>query len=225
MNDNFKYIAKLVSRSAFSFLKINILGQILVAIIAVISIIIIVNQSFGSGQGGGPVHVNGIAIVTFLFALRPIGFSLVVLSAIASPFLLFSLGNKYIISKTINRLISDKGENILFPIIDKVLNKIKSNQPELFQKGADKMKLKLKLLQEIKDSNDNKWLKKIILYAFKKIDLNEVDFKDENVSFSDIIKNKIIDSLKNVSKPNRNFFWIIIGLQVTVLVLIIFRLV
>lgn len=225
MNDNFKYIAKLVGKSAFSFIKINILGQIFVALLSVISILIIVNQSFGSGHGGGPAHANGIAILLFLFALRPVGFSLVVIFAIASPFLLFSLGNKYIVSKTINKLISDKGENILFPIIDKVLNKIKSKQPELFQKGADKMKLKLRLIQEIKDSNDNKWLKKIILYAFKKIDLNEVDFKDENLSFSEIIKNKIIDSLKNVSKPNRNFFWIIIGIQVAILMLIIFRII
>ena len=81
-------------------------------------------------------------------------------------------------------------------------------------------KLQLKLIQEIRDSNDNKWLKKIIIYGFKKVSLNDIDFKDENVSFSDIIKDKIITGLKNVSKPNRNFFWIILGVQIILFLLI-----
>lgn len=225
MNENIKFITKLISKSAISFLKINLLGQLLIISIAIATIIMIINQTFEIGADGESADVKGFATIVFLFSSRPVSFSLAVLSAIICPILLFSLGNKYIILKAINRIISHKGENILFPIIDKVVNTIKSKQPELFQKGADKMKLQLKLFQEIKDSNDNKWLKKIMIYALNKIDLNTVDFKDESVSLSEIIKNKIIDSLKNVSKPNRNFFWIIIGFQVTLLVLISIRLI
>ncbi|MBS7233430.1 hypothetical protein KHA90_20660 [Flavobacterium psychroterrae] len=217
MNDNLKYITKLFSTATFSFIKINIIGQILIALISVLSLSAIIYQS-SSGPGLG--HVNGIAVVLVLFALRPIGFSLVVLGIFALPFLLFSLGNKYIISKTINKLISDKGEVLLYPIIDKVLSKIKTNQPDLLKKGTDSTKLKLKVLQEIKDSKENKWLKKIIIYGFKKVSLDDVDFSDEKVSFSDIIKEKIITGLKNVSQPSRNFFWIILGIQITILILI-----
>jgi hypothetical protein len=217
MNDNLKYITKLFSTATFSFIKINIIGQILIALISVLSLSAIIYQS-SSGPGLG--HVNGIAVVLVLFALRPIGFSLVVLGIFALPFLLFSLGNKYIISKTINKLISDKGEVLLYPIIDKVLSKIKTNQPDLLKKGTDSTKLKLKVLQEIKDSKENKWLKKIIIYGFKKVSLDDVDFSDEKVSFSDIIKEKTITVLKNVSQPSRNFFWIILGIQITILILI-----
>jgi hypothetical protein len=217
MNDNLKYVTKLVSSSTFSFFKINIIGQLLVALISVLSLSVIIYQS-SSGPGLG--HVSGGAVVLVLFALRPIGFSLVVLCLFVLPFLLFSLGNKYIISKTINKLLSDKGEVLLFPIIDKVLNKVKTKQPDLLKQGADKTKLQLRLIQEIRDSNDNKWLKKIIIYGFKKISLEDIDFKDENVSFTDIIKDKIITGLKNVSQPSRNFFWIILGIQITVLILV-----
>lgn len=217
MNDNLKYVTKLVSSATFSFFKINIIGQLLVALISVLSLSVIIYQS-SSGPGLG--HVSGGAVVLVLFALRPIGFSLVVLCLFVLPFLLFSLGNKYIISKTINKLLSDKGEVLLFPIIDKVLNKVKTNQPDLLKQGADKTKLQLRLIQEIRDSNDNKWLKKIIIYGFKKISLEDIDFKDENVSFTDIIKDKIITGLKNVSQPSRNFFWIILGIQITVLILV-----
>lgn len=216
MNDNLKYITKLFSTATFSFIKINIIGQLLVAFIAVLTLCTIVYQSSGPGMG----HVNGIAVVAFLFVLRPIGFSLAVLCIFILPFLLFSLGNKYIISKTINKLISDKGEVLLYPIIDKVLSKIKSNQPDLLKKGTDSTKLKLKLLQEIKESKENKWLKKIILFGFKIVSLDDVDFSDEKVSFSDIIKEKTITGLKNVSQPSRNFFWIILGIQITIFILI-----
>ena len=140
MTDNLKYAAKLFSSAAFSFFKINILGQFLIVLIEIFTFCTIIYQS---GHGTG--HMNGSAIVIVLFALRPIGYTLTVLSIFATPFVLFSLGNKYILSKTIHRLLSDKGEVLLFPIIDKVLSKVKTNQPELLKTGADKTKLKLKL--------------------------------------------------------------------------------
>jgi hypothetical protein len=72
-------------------------------------------------------------------------------------------------------------------------------------------------VKEMKESDENKWTKKITIYALNKVDLNDVDFKDENLSFSDIIQKKIVDSLKNVSEPSRSFFWVIAGVQVGVL--------
>ena len=221
MNDNLKYVTKLFSSATFSLFKINILGQLLIAFITVTSLITIIYQSSGTGMG----HVNGLAIITFLLAIRPIGFGLTLLSLFIIPFLLFSFGNKYVMTKTINKLISDKGEVLLFPIIDKILNRVKEKQPELLKTGADKAMLQLKLIQAFKDSNENKWLKKILIYGLKKIKLDEVDFKDENVSFSEIIKDKIITALKNISEPSRNFFWIILGIEITLLILISFKII
>ncbi|MNU15122.1 hypothetical protein D3C71_32470 [compost metagenome] len=127
------------------------------------------------------------------------------------------------IARTINRLIADKGEQILFPMIDRILNKVKANQPQLFQKGTDKAKLQLKILQEIRDSKENKWFKKIIIYGFKKVELDEIDFKDENVSFTEILKGKIIDKLKDISEPGRLFFYLILGWQTLILLLTVFK--
>jgi hypothetical protein len=125
--------------------------------------------------------------------------------------------------RTINRLIADKGEQLLFPIIDRILNKTKDNQPQLFQKGTDKAKLQLKILQEIRDSKENKWFKKIISYGFKKVELDEIDFKDENVSFTEILKGKIIDKLEDISQPSRLFFYLILGWQALILLLTVFK--
>lgn len=218
MKDNLKFAGTLFSSAAFTFFKINILGQFLIILIEIFTFCTIIYQS---GHGTG--HMNGSAIVIVLFALRPIGYTLTVLSIFATPFILFSFGNKYILSKTIHKLLSEKGEELLFPIIDKILTKVQSNQPELLRAGTDKTKLKLKLLQEIRDSKENKWLKKIILYGFKKVNLDDVDFSDENVSFTDIIKNKIIIGLKNISEPSRNFFWIILGIEIVLSILVLFQ--
>lgn len=220
VNVDFKYIAKLLSRATLSFLKINLIGQISIAILGIITIILIVNQTF---NGGGPVHTNGEAAILVLFAARPIAFGLAVLTIFGAPFILFTLGNKYVMLRTINRLIADKGEQLLFPIIDRILNKVKANQSQLLQKGVNKTKLQLKVLQEIRDSKENKWFKKIISFGFKRVDLNEIDFNDENVSFTEILKAKIIDKLKDISEPSRLFFYLILGWQTLILVLTVFK--
>lgn len=221
ITDEVKYVAKLLSRATLSFLKINLIGQITLAVLGVATIIIIIGQTFYGG--GGPVHASGQAAVLVLFLARPISFGLTILTIFGGPFLLFSLGNKYVMTRTINRLITDKGEQILFPIIDRILNKVKANQPQLMQNGVDKTKLQLKVLQEIRDSKENKWFKKIIAFGFKKVDLNEVDFRDENVSFTEIIKNKIIEKLKDISEPSKLFFYLILGWPALILLLTVFK--
>jgi hypothetical protein len=221
MKENLKYTSKLAGSAALSFLKINIPGQIFIAVFSVASILTIVFQSVGSGSSAA--HVGGVAVLINLFLARPIGLSLVILSAFICPILLFTLGNRYLVSKVIHRLITDKGENILFPIIDKVLNKLKTRQPEIFSKSADKVKLKFKIVQEIKESNENKWLKKIILFALKKANMNGVDFNEENVSLSDIFKRIILTTLKNITEPSRNFFWIICGSQILIFLLVLLK--
>ncbi|MBD8081349.1 hypothetical protein [Chryseobacterium caseinilyticum] len=207
ITDELKYVAKLLSKATLSFLKINLIGQISILIICISTIFIAMGQMYGN-EG-----------VNTMISQRPIPFAMVLLNMIASPFLLFSMGNKYVMTRTINRLISDRGEQLLFPIIDRILNKVKANQPQLFQKGADKTKLQLKILQEIRDSKENKWFKKIIAFGFKKVELSEVDFRDENISFTKIIKDRIIDKLKGISAPSRLFFYLILGWQALILVL------
>lgn len=221
INEDFKYFAKLFGRATVSFLKINLIGQFSIAILCITTILIIIRQTYSNGSGS--VHTSDEAAIVVLFIQRPIAFGITLLSMIASPFLLFSMGNKYVMFKTINRLIADKGEKLLFPIIDKILLKVKEHQPELFRQGVDKTKLQLSILQEIRDSKQNNWLKRIIAFGFKKVDLNEIDFKDENVSFTEIIKVKIIDQLKSISEPSRLFFWVIWGINLLILILTGFK--
>jgi hypothetical protein len=218
MKENLQYTAKLAGSAALSFLKINVLGQLLIGIC---STAILVTLLFQSVDGGA--HADAHTGVILIFFSRPIASILALIAIIASPILLFVLGNKYIISKLIHKLISDKGENMLFPLLDKVLNKLQEKQPALFAKGSDKALLKLKMIQEIKESTENKWFKRIILFALNKVHLSELDLADENMSFNDVVKKSTLTVLKSITEPSRSFFWIICGAQVLVFLLIILR--
>lgn len=221
--DKIKYGAKLTATAAFSFFKINIIGSVLTAIVVVASFLIMIGQCFGNGPGPG--HASAGAFLVILFSMRPVAFILTTSILFISPIILFALGNKYILLKTANRLIKDKGESLLSALIEKIILRVKEKQPELLKKGADATKLKLKFLQEIKDSNDNKWIKRITTYGLNKINLNEIDFGDEHLSFSEIVKLKIFNSIQNIGKPSEKFFWITIIVQFLVLLLIILKII
>jgi hypothetical protein len=71
--------------------------------------------------------------------------------------------------KIIYQLISDNSEKVLEPILDKSLASMKSKFPKLMQKGADYSMTKLKLIEEIKSSNENRFIKKMIVISPKSI--------------------------------------------------------
>jgi len=221
--DKIKYGARLAASATFSFIKINLIGSISTVLFAFVTFIVLTNQCFGAGPGPG--HVSGYAFLMVLFSLRPVASTLTVCILSISPFILFALGNKYILMKTTNKVIKEKGESLLYPLVDSVLNKVKQKQPELLKKGVDTAKLKMKILHEIKESNDNKWVKRITTFGLNKANLNEIDFGNENLSFTEIIKIRIVSSLQNISKPSKTFFLTILVLQWFVFLLIILKVV
>ncbi|MDI9312574.1 MAG: hypothetical protein QM535_20350 [Limnohabitans sp.] len=215
MNEHLKFTSKLIGKISLSFIKINVIGQLTALLISIISLITLVNQS-GSESGF-------FKSILELFTSRPFAISIVLLLIIAIPFILFSFGNKYLISKIIHLIIAEKGEKVIYPILDTTFNKIKSTHPPLVEKGADFLTLKLKFLQEIKSSTENKWVKKAITYGFSKIEINENDLQQENVDFGELIKIKVMGILKEISEPDKLFFWIILGINSLVLTLIILK--
>ena len=219
-----KYGAGLTASAAFSFLKINIIGGLSTALFTIISFIVLTMQCFPHGSSAGHTG-SAIGFLIILFTLRPVAFTLSACIFGISPVLLFTLGNKYLLSKIINKIIKDKGESLLNPLIDRVLNSIQQRQPDLLKKGTDLAVLKLRMVQEIKDSKDNKWIRRITLFGLRKIKLDDIDFNDEKLPVPEIIKLRIQNSLQNRPAPGRTFFWVIIGLQWLVLLVTYFRLV
>ena len=210
MNENLKYSLKLSSIAIGSFLKINIL--------AVLSTVIVVSIEFyllsRNINAGNSAHAGPIPFLIMMFLARPVGSILWYLTCICSPFLFFAFGNKYIISKLAHKLINDKSESVINPILDKVLQKFKTKQPEVLKSAGDYSLNKLKLINDIKnDTSENKWLRRVITFGMEKIKIDDSDLNDENLNFFDIIKSKTIQSLKDISEPSRKPFWILLGIQ------------
>lgn len=218
MTEHIKYFAKLSSISIFSFLKINFLGSFTTIIIAIIGFINL-TKDINVGSSG---HVSAIPFVVMTFANRPIGSILWLLICTLSPFLFFALGNKYILNKIANKLVNEKFETLIYPLLDKVLNKFVLKQNGLIKNGADFSVQKLKLIQNIKNESENKLLKRVIVYGLKKIKIDDIDFNQKDLNFNDVIKQKTTEALKYVTEPDRKPIFFIIAGQLLILLFILF---
>jgi hypothetical protein len=207
MKEQVKYFAKITSVAVFSFIKVNSLGAVNTLICCVIGSFLL------SANVGHAAHTNsGVLLLLVFFTSKPVGTTLLVLIFFA-PFLYLLLGNKYIISKIIHRLIKDKSESTITPLLDTVLTKFKNNQPDGLKKGADLGLAKIKLLDQVKSETDNKWLKKVLSFGLKKIKLDDVDLSQDNIDLKDIIKTKTITALHNSTEPSRKGILAILILQ------------
>ncbi|MEN4760845.1 hypothetical protein ABEG63_10975 [Chryseobacterium sp. C39-AII1] len=210
MKENLKYIAKLSAIAISSFLKINLLGAFSTILLVVIEFILL-TKGIDAGHSG---HAGAAPFLIMVFLSRPVGSILWLITCFASPFLFFTLGNQYILSKLANRLINDKSESVITPILDKILSAVQKKQPQVMKNTGDFTLNKLKVINAIKnDKSENKWLKKIIVFGMEKIKMDDIDFNQENLNFYDIIKIKTIQSLNSISEPSRNLIWITTGAQ------------
>lgn len=217
IKESIKYFTKLSAIAVFSWIKINVLATISTLLVAFVSFYFIL-EGVDAGHSG---HAGFFGVLLIMFISKPLS-SILFLLILASPPFIFALGNKYIISKLINKVITDKSEGYVEPFIDKILNKFQEKQPDLIRNSADASIVKLKLINQVKLEADNKWLKRIIAYSIKKIRLDDVDFSDENVSFTTIIKGKVITALHDMSEPSRKSVLLILGLQWLCLLIIVF---
>jgi hypothetical protein len=216
MKEKTIYVAKLTTSSIFSFIKINAIGAMSSSLIFILGFIILsknVNPSHSE-------HSSVIPYLLMIFAVKPITSILFYITLLASPLLFFFLGNKYILSKVINKVLQDKSEKYIYPILDKILIKVKDSKDNLLKNGENYNDVKKKIIQQLKNENENKWIKKIIEYSLKKINLDDVDFRNENLSIIEILKSKIIQVLQNISEPSRQSIWILLATQWIILLLI-----
>lgn len=217
MIENIKYIAKLSTIAIFTYLKINILAVFSTVMVVIIEFFLL-TKDIDAGHSG---HVSAIPFLVMTFLSRPIGSILWYLTCFCSPILFFSLGNKYILSKLAHNVISDKSESLIHPLLERILNKFQAKQPKILKNAGDFSVNKLKIIQDIQnDKSENKWLRKIIVFGMKKISLDDVDFSKENQNFFDIIREKTVQSLKDLSEPSRKMIWMTVAAQWGILVFI-----
>ena len=212
-----KYFSKLSAVFIFSILKIYAIGILSTVITFTLGIYLLAN-SLGSSLG----HSGAVAFLVATVMAKPLSAGLFYVLMIIAPFCTVIFATKYAMSRIISRLIQDHSKTILIPVIDKILDKFKTNQPIVVRTSADYALAKVKLLNEFKNSSENKILKRILGYALKKIKFDELNLGDESTNFYDIIKTTLIEKLHELAEPSAMIFYIYIGLQWLSLVLVYF---
>jgi hypothetical protein len=138
-----------------------------------------------------------------------------------SPFLFFALANKYVLLKVSHKVIEDNSDDVIIPMLEKIVQRFREKQPVVLRNLEEYSLHKMKLIQEIRENpEENKWLKKVLIFALKKVRLDDIDFSDERLDFFEIMKIKTIQFLQSISKPKRTMIWVPLIIQWVILVII-----
>ncbi|MBK6527964.1 MAG: hypothetical protein IPG07_21875 [Crocinitomicaceae bacterium] len=202
MKEQVLYYVKLASISVLNWIAINLINLFTFLITFFVGIYMFSDEIQFSGGSGA--HAGMVMVYLYLiqaFFERPMEF-LMLTFIFFSPGFIYILSNKYVLSKIIHRLLKDKAENTLEPILDKVLVKFQPQETGILKKSTDYARVKLKLVQQLKSESENKIQKRVLTYGLKKAKLDDVDFTNPNINFNQIIKQKTIATLKEITKPS-----------------------
>lgn len=127
------------------------------------------------------------------------------------------MANKVSVQNVIYLLFKSKAGEHVISVITKAIEKItgkKGWHSDLIAKGV----LKMKVLQAVKeDPSTSRIQRSIIRYGFRKINLEDVDFQNEDVNLASVLSNKFNHFFGELVRPSLRFFWMLILLQIALL--------
>ncbi|HAO28406.1 MAG TPA: hypothetical protein DCQ68_13600 [Chryseobacterium indologenes] len=212
-----KYFSRLSATFIVNVLKIYGLG-VLSTVITLVLGIYILSEHLGPSLG----HTGVLAFLITTVKAKRVSASIFYLLMVVAPFLTIVFASKYAMSVVISRLLQDHSKTIVVPFIDKVIGTFKARQPSVIRNSADFAIAKIKLLNEFKNSSENKILTRILGYALNKIKFDELNLGADHADFSEIIKNQLIEKLNDLAEPSGLIFYLYIGLQWLSLALLYF---
>ncbi len=193
MNQNVKNIAAIGAKSTLKWIAIFTFGVFISVMF--FSIVLIQNIKFF-----GLINQNPAGLILL----------------IATPFfifLYFILANKITIQGVIYSIWVNKGHEFVEPLVEKIGTKITSKN-NWTSEISNQAILKIKLISEnANDIETPKMQRKILNYVIKKVNLDDIDFKDENLRLTDILVLKIKSFISTVSKPSYTILWVLATIQ------------
>ncbi len=134
--------------------------------------------------------------------------SLWLIGLILLPLLLFVFSNKYVFSKIASLVVLERRDDLILPIVDKVLLIFQSNKPDIIQNEANYSFAKLKLIDELKRNKiESPWVRRIVVFGLSKVKFDSLDLEN-NDSFYEIVRSKFVTALETLTESNNRPFWI-----------------
>lgn len=186
---------------------------IVVAIGFIVSLIFLVVVCIQNSELGDGI----LGLLKGLLLENTAGFALV----LGAPFfivLYFVLANKVAIQTAIHLLWKNKAENFIGERVKAIVDGITSKS-DWANKISNSAFLRVRLLEAASNDPESSGMKrKVMKFIFKRIRLDDINFRDENLRLSDIISNKINSFISEMSEPSLLLFWLLMGLQVSLFV-------
>lgn len=206
MIDQVKYFAKLSGLAAFTLVKLYAVGLGSTVISLILCVLIM------TGSSGAAVDADGATTGWELMSSRTLYIVFAVL-IVAGGVLLALLANKYTVSKVINRILTDKGEPMLVPFLDKAIEKFRRNRPASVDRASDTTMAKMRLVQEARNGSGNRWTRSALALAFKTARLDDVDFTKDDTRMGEVVRDRTMLALREMSRPGKTAFWAVIAVQ------------
>lgn len=220
MNENITKFAKIAGLAFLQWIIVVATGFILNIILFFVALFQNLPDIGMASHGGG-----GILIVVFvligLLVENPFAFILVV----GAPFFIigyFAIANKISIRYSIDQVWKTKLSDVIITRLKKIIDKITNNSDRITA-FSDATVLRAKLLDANRNDLQGSGIqRKILNYIFKKIKLDKVDFKDENLKLSDVISEQLHRFVSEFAKPSYRWFWILLIFQILVYIISLF---
>ena len=196
MNENIKTFAKIGIKSTLKWFGIFAFGTGIT--ILFFTLVLIQNRKFFE-----------------LMTTNPAGFTTLI-SVPLFIFLYFIIANKYTIQNIIYSIWINKGHEFVEPLVNKIGTRITS-KTNWTSEVSNQVLLRAKLINEnANDIETPKMQRKILNYVIKNINLDDINFKDENLRLTDVLVLKIKSFISTVSKPSLTSFWIVVLVQIVI---------
>ncbi|MDR2222113.1 MAG: hypothetical protein LBE34_05165 [Flavobacteriaceae bacterium] len=209
MIDKIKYTAKISSIGVFNFVVMVFLGAFSAAMTFTIGLMLLM---YGSHMNAG--HTSGEFVLIALAMVYPIQ-SIALLLTVISVYFIYAMSTSYAIKKVASKLVADKSESLLYPVIDKALDKTMGGYDEeaksnMVQKGTDFALLQMKAIDNIKNESNNIWVRRLLVMGFEKLRLDDIPFGEEKGNVREAIKMKIVGFIQDFATPDRKKYWYIL---------------
>ena len=217
---NIKLFAKISGKASLAWVKVALIGAVIMIVNIVIAIILL-----GDNTGGGfpaSAHAGILGAIVGFFVLFTVEFwtALLLTVGILAPILFIVLANKNAIASAVYNVWKYKIADFIEPKIDFYIDKILRKQPDFLKNITDWSVVKVKLLDTINnDAQTPKLQKRVIRFVLKKIKMDDVNFKDSNTNLNSILSLKIKQFIAGFAEPDLKLIWIIVGIDIVLIIL------
>lgn len=217
---NIKLFAKISGKATLAWIKVVLIGAVIMIVNLVIAIILLGDNSAGGFPASAHAGILGAVMGFFLLFVVEFWTALLLTVGILAPVLFIILANKNAIASAVYNVWKYKIADFIEPKIDFYIDKILQKQPDFLKNITDWSVVKVKLLDTINnDSQTPKLQKRIIKFVLKKIKMNDVNFKDPNTNLNSILSLKIKQFIAGFAEPNLKLVWIIVGIDIVLIIL------